>query len=525
MIYEFYEFHLNTDTHELTRDGLVQKIEPQVFSLLRLLIENQHRLLTRRELIEQIWDGRAISDMALSCSIKNARKAIGDDGKNQTMIKTIHGKGFRFIAQAKRTDCFSPMSVINSDTESATQTTESVSLENGRPTVLVLPFTSQLATEHLPVLPDGFAQDIILGLSRLRWLKIIARASAFQVKDQLHAPEILIEKTGANYCLSGAIENRGNRLVLMIELTNLIDSSIIWMDRIECGLDDIHQLRSDVVNKVIATLEVQISAQEAKYAQLQSPENLDAWSSYHLALDHMYRFSEYDNQFATKLFQRAIKLEPRFARAHAGLSFTHFQSAFNRYTGIDIKASAIKARSSAERSVELDRFDPFANFVMGRSCWLDGRPEDCLPWVERAVEINPNYSHGYYVQGLAALMSNQADDSHNDASMAISISPLDPFLYAFYGLRVFSYIAQGNYRDAHIWAGRAASQPNAVPAMDLIALAACSLAESDEDSHYWASRARQRMQVIDKGYFFRALPFSEGKTREKIRLALAKYGF
>ncbi len=361
-----------------------------------------------------------------------------------------------------------------------------------------------------------------MGLSRLRWLKIVARASAFQFKDQHCEPDILIKKTGATYCLTGTIERSGQKLFLTIELSNLLDRSVIWIDRIEGRIDDIHQLRSDVVNKVIGTLEIQVSAQEAKYARLKSPENLDAWSAYHLALERVYRFTEHDNAAAIQLFERAVRLEPTFARAHAGLSFAQFQNAFKRYAGVDITSTAKIVRASAERSIELDRLDPFANYVMGRSCWLDGEPKDCLPWIERAVAINPNYAHGYYVQGLAALMSNQSDDSEFEASMAISISPLDPYLFGFYGIRAFSHIAQGSYQDAYVWANLSARQPNAAPVMDLVALAASSLGGSDQDVRYWAARVRQQKPTIDSDYFFRALPFQEGKIHERIRLALAK---
>ncbi|MEK6195509.1 MAG: hypothetical protein N2F24_14935 [Deltaproteobacteria bacterium] len=344
-----------------------------------------------------------------------------------------------------------------------------------------------------------------------------------ELRDQQKKQDILIKKTGATYCLTGTIENSGKKLVLTIELSSLLDRSVLWIDRIEGRIDDIHQLRSDVVNKVIGTLEIHVSAQEAKYARLKSPENLDAWSAYHLALEHVYRFSEHDNAVAIQLFERAVRLEPTFARAHAGLSFAQFQNAFKRYAGIDVASTVKIVRASAERSIELDRLDPFANFVMGRSCWLDGQPEDCLPWIKRAVAINPNYAHGYYVQGLAALMSNQSENSEPEASMAISISPLDPFLYGFYGIRAFSHIAQGNYQDAYIWADQSARQPNAAPVMDLVALAASSLAGSEQGVQYWVTRIRQQKQVMDGKYFFRALPFQEGKIRNRIRQALAKY--
>src|SRR4029077_8729266 len=139
----------------------------------------------------------------------------------------------------------------------------------------------------------------------------------------------------------------------------------------------------------LTALEIQIPIHEANLARIGAPENLDAWSNYHLGVQHMYRFNRVDNAAATARFHKAIALDPYFARAHAGLSFIHFQTAFMGYTD-DIAGENGRARRSAERAVELDPVDPFVNFTMGRTYWLEGDLESSLGWLERSTTISPH---------------------------------------------------------------------------------------------------------------------------------------
>lgn len=519
MIYQFNGYQLDTEKLELSHSGVVETVEPQVFSLLQLLIENRHKVMSKDQLIELIWQGKPMSDTVVSSRIKSTRKAIGDDGTAQNLIKTIHGRGFRFVGDITTSD------IQTGSTSAAVphqQEIDKASIQNRKPSIIVLPFTCIQSSNELAILPEGFVIDIILGLSRLRWLKVISRASSFQFDSDAQADTVL-SQTGAKYCLSGAIERINNRLILTIELSNMVSQDIIWVERLQGKLDDIHQLRTDIVNKAVATLEVQISTNEAQIAQLTAIENLDAWAAYHLGIAHLYRFTEQDNTKALGLFSRAIRMEPQFARAHAGLSCCQYQSVFNRYSGCDLVLDANEAKKSAERAIELDPLDAFANFAMGRCFWLTGCPEDSLPWLERSLSVNPNFAQAYYAHGLASVMSNNASDAKHDASQAIELSPLDPFLYGFYGVRAFSYIASGDYENARTWANHAARQPGALFMMDLMATIANSLAGQDQEAANWADRARKRKPDITPDYFFRALPFASGLTRERISQALKKY--
>lgn len=520
MIYHFDGFQLDTELVELSHYGNTVDAEPQVFALLQVLIENRHKVLSKDQLIELIWQGRPLSDSVVSSRIKSTRKAIGDDGSAQKLIKTIHGRGFRFVGDISTS---SSHTELTPDSPSPHQKEiDEAAIQNQKPSIIVLPFNYILSSSELAILPEGFVIDIILGLSRLRWLKVISKASSFQFNSKTQSDTIL-SQTGAKYCLSGSIERINNKLTVTIELSNMVSKGVIWIERLEGKLDDIHQLRTDIVNKAVATLEVQISTNEAHIAQLCAIENLDAWAAYHLAIAHLYRFTQIDNAKALGLFTRAIKMLPTFARAYAGLSCCHYQNSFNQYSSCDPVIEAIKSKKNAERAIELDPLDSFANFAMGRCFWLTGVVEDSLPWLERSLSFNPNYAQAYYSHGLASVMTNNAGDAKHGASRAIELSPLDPFLFGFYGVRAFSYIAAQDYENARIWANHGARQPGALFMLDLIASIANSLAGYDHEAAYWATRARKRRPDLSSDYFFRALPFIQGLTRERISQALKKH--
>ncbi|TDG13439.1 transcriptional regulator [Seongchinamella unica] len=518
MIASFGNYRLDTDNYLLLEDNKPVEVEPQVFAVLQTLIDNRHRVVTKQDLIDAIWNGRIMSDAAISSRIKSARQAIGDDGRAQRVIKTVHGVGFRFIAEVNVTA--SPGGNFRLAGPGA-HATERV--DDERPSILVLPF-SQTGNSAPSILPQGLAHDIITGLSRLRWLKVISRSSAFKLSSSEEDLQRLLALTTVRYCLSGFVDTAGRQAHFSFELTDLQSGAIILADHIAMSRDQVNEVRTDITRRITSILEIQISEHEAQRAQLKSTENLDAWEAYHLATAHLYRFTAKDNEKATALFRHAVQLEPRFARAHAGLSAAEFQNAFNMYAGIDRNQAVQNAVQSAERSIELDRLDPLANFVMGRSHWLRGETEHSIAWLERALSLNPNYAHGYYAHGLASLMTSNERRGYDNAEHAVSLSPLDPFLYGFYGIKAFSYLADEDLENARVWAEKAALQPEAIVVMDMLAAAICEMNSDLLAARKWMERGKNRRADIDSDYFFEALPFGQGNIRSLITSSLMRLG-
>ena len=516
MVVTFDKFRLDTNTYQLFEDDRLIEVEPQVFSVLQVLIENRHRVVSKDDLINHVWRGRVMSDAAISSRIKSARQAIGDNGRAQRLIKTIHGIGFRFIGSVDATPS-NQQSLIaqNSVDHSETDAT------NTRPSILILPFETS-GNEPISILPMGLAHDLITGLSRLRWLKVISRFSAFRIADGSTDLQSLCKLTSIRYCLSGFLSYEGNQVRINFELTDLQNDATLLADQYALPSDQVNEIRADITKRLVSALELQISEHEAQRAQLKSAENLDAWEAYHLATAHLYRFTATDNQKATELFKRATKLEPQFARGHAGLSAAEFQNAFNLYSGINRTTAVNNAIRSAECSIELDRLDPLANFVMGRCHWLRDETELSIPWLERALSLNPNYAHGYYAHGLASLMTNNDRRVYKNSDQAISLSPLDPFLYGFYGIKAFSYLADEDIVQARIWAEKAAIQPEAIVVMDLLAAAVCEMDQDLPAAKKWIARSKQRNPNISSEFFFSALPFAQGQIRSLISSSLKR---
>jgi TolB-like protein/DNA-binding winged helix-turn-helix (wHTH) protein len=526
MIYAFGQFELDLATVELRAGGQVVEVEPQVFALLALLVENRERLVSKDEIIEKVWDGRVVTDAAVASRVKTARQALGDDGKSQQFIRTIHGQGYRFVAKARAlANPTAPLlpAIAPNCTDPALADMVNRLDRMSRPSLAVLPFRYVAGDERYSALASALPDELITDLARLRWLLVTARGSSFR----LRAPEAdfgdIGRLLGVRYCLSGSVEVYGERLVILVDLVDTSDGAVIWADRFSGRIDDVHTMREQIRSQVLTALEIRIPLHEASLARLATVENLDAWSAYHLGLQHLYRFHRLDNSAAMNLFQRAVKMDATFARANAGLSFVHFQSAFMHYTD-DIAGAISNARRFAERGLELDPLDPFVNFTMGRTYWLEGDLDSSVGWLERATDISPHYAQGIYARAWTEALSGKASESRAHVDLAMSLSPLDPLHYAMLATRAFTHMASNEDAQAAQWAERAARAPGAHVLIGLIAGAAHTLANDTVRAAYWADNVRERNDALTREVFFRSFPMND-PMRTRLDGALSQMGF
>jgi TolB-like protein len=502
MIYQFGPFELDLATVELRATGEARKVEPQVFALLALLIENRDRLVSKEEIIEKVWEGRAVTDAALSSRVKSARQAIGDDGQSQRLIKTVHGKGFRFVGEVKTfRGRVTGESLIEPGATTPVQPLEKIT----RPSVAVLPFRLVGNDPRYAAFAHALPDELITELSRLRWLFVTARGSSFRLRASDAEIVDIGRMLGVRYCLSGAIELSDRRLALTVELTDTLDGGIVWAERFAGQIGDVHSIREEIHSRVVTALDIRIPLHEAARARLSVSENLDAWSAYHLGLQHLYRFNRGDNTAAERLFQHALRLDPGFARAHAGLSFVHFQTAFMHYTS-DVDGEARMARRFAERGVELDPLDPFVNFTMGRTFWLAGDLDSSLGWLERATTVSPNYAQGIYARAWTEALAGQASESRRHVDLAMRLSPIDPLYYAMLGTRAFTHMVLQEDAAAADWGERAARSPGAHVLIAMIATAAHELNGNRARASVWAANVRERNNTLTREEFCRAVP-------------------
>jgi len=527
MIYQFGPFELDLATVELRANGSARTLEPQVFALLALLLENRDRLVSKDEIIEKVWDGRAVSDAALASRVKSARQALGDDGSAQRFIKTVHRRGLRFVAPVRAVRGSAPHADFDSGDPCDAQNVGVLvrQLERlSRPSLAVLPFRMLGDQGRYAALATALPEELITELSRLRWLFVTARGSSFRVCAANVAFSDIGRLLDVRYCLLGTIEISGQRLAVNVELIDTRDERIVWADRFSGRIDDIHSMREEIRARVLMALDLRIPMHEAALARLTVPDDLDAWSAYHLGLQHIYRFNRADNVAAAHLFQHAITLDPCFARAHAGLSFVHFQTAFMRYTE-DVAGEARAARRSAERGLELDALDPFVNFTMGRTYWLEGDLDSSLSWLERATSISPNYAQGIYARAWTEALAGYASEGRTHVDLAMRLSPIDPLYYAMMATRAFTHMVVGDDSQAADWAERGARAPGAHVLIAMIAAVAQSLKGDAERAARWAANVRERNATLGRDDFLRAFPIRSDSMRSRVLDALRRLGF
>ena len=516
MAWIFGDFRLDPERFELFCGAELVRLEPQVLALLCLLVRHHDRMVTKDEIVEKIWNGQSVSDASISSRIRSARQAVGDDGHHQTTIRTVHGRGFRFVAEVVET--------APAQAAKATAPPETNSPLTGRPSIAILPFRPLAMTPELAILADAIPSEIIQALSRLRWLAVIARGSSFRFRKPDPDLELIATALGARYVLSGIIEANVSRLAVTLELSDASTNEVIWGDRLGAPLDAIDDLRSRVVAHLVTALDVYIPLNEARSSQMAALETLDAWANYHLGLQHLYRFTTNDNQRAKGLFERAVMLDPHFARAHAGLSFTSFLEAF-LHLGPHLKEATRAARHHAERGLELDSLDPFANFTMGRSHWLTDDLDAAAEWLARATTLNPNYAQGFYSSAMTSMLTGNLAATEVGLDTALQLSPLDPLLYGMHGVRSQMFIQSGDYAAAARWGDRAAATPGAHYLIAMIAMVANGLAGRHDTAARWRQTVRQRKPDASAAHYFASFPTRDIVSRSLIADELCRHGF
>ena len=516
MAWTFGDFRLDAERFDLRRGSNPVLAEPQVISLLVHLVKHRSRMVTKDELANAVWPGRAVSDASIASRIRSARKAVGDDGDSQSVIRTVHGRGFRFVADVVQSH---PATAGDLDPDR-----DHVTRHSSRPSIAILPFRPLAMPPDRAILADAIPDEIIQALSRLRWLAVIARGSSFRFRQTDADIALVATALGVRYVLSGSIETRGSDLTVTLELADSSNQEVIWGDRLDAPIDGIDDLRARIVAHLVAALEIYIPLNEAQAARLCRVDRLDAWANYHLGLHHLYRFTASDTVRAQALFERAVAMDPQFARAHAGLSFTSFLDAF-LHLGPDIGAATRAARQHAERGLELDPLDPFVNFTMGRSHWLTDEPETALDWLNRATSLNPNYAQGFYASAMTSMLIGNGPATETGLDKALLLSPLDPLLYGFHGVRAQMLMQTGDLDAAARYADKAASTPGAHYLIAMIALAANSLAGRSNQASRWKQEVLRRSAKASAAHYFAAFPTRDTASRNRIAAVLAQHGF
>jgi TolB-like protein/Flp pilus assembly protein TadD len=429
---------LDSGLRELTCDGTAVPLQPQVFDLLLYLVAQRERVVSKDDLISRVWGDRIVSDSALNSRINAARRALGDDGETQRLIRTIPRKGFRFVGEVLEQATASP--------PPADATPATARATPDRPAIAVLAFENISDDPEQEYFGDGISEDILTALSKQRWFLVIARNSSFTYKGRAVHVRQIAEELGVRYIVEGSVRKADNRVRITAQLNDATTGSHLWAERYDRELVDVFAVQDEITNAIVAAIEPQIHAAENFRAHRKQPASLDAWDLLMRALSHYWRVTRQDHLAAQALLEQAIGIDPNYGQALSVLAASHM---FGVHLGwAELAAAAPVAERAALAAVRADHEDAWAHTALGSVYFSTRRLDDALSELERALALNPNFSlaQGYYA--LALSYAGRSKDSYEAAQKAIRLSPRDPSLAIYYGIAGYARFTERNYSEA-----------------------------------------------------------------------------
>jgi TolB-like protein len=497
-------------------------IEPQVFDLLVLLLENRDRVVSKDDLIDSVWGGRIVSYSTLTSRINAARKALGDSGGEQRLIRTVARKGLRFVGEVRTRPAAAPAPVPDAPADEATNQPRAGALPLDRPVIAVLPFVNMSIDPEQEYFADGLSEDLIMALSKLRWFFVISRNSSFTYKHKTVPMKQIAEELGARYVVEGSVRKGGDRVRITAQLSDVTTGTHIWAERFDRKISDVLSVQDEITEAIVAAVEPQLYAAEGFRARRKPPDSMDAWDLVIRALSHLWRVTSEDNVVAQALLEKAVSIDPNYGQALGVLAACH---AFSGYMGWEDPATSVPiAERRALAAIRADGEDPWAHFALGYVYVYARRFDDALAEFELALRLNPSFSlaQGYY--GLALSFAGRWEEGNIAARRALRLSPRDPFSPMYCAVASYTHFIGRDYEEAMRLAREAIRQHADYAAAHRLLTAAAAMAGHDEVAKGALQALRRVQPDISLGWIARQVPIKQATEQQHYLEALRRAG-
>ena len=420
MQFSFADHTLDIARRELRRGAEPIALEPQVFDLLAYLVQSRDRVVSKDDLIATVWGGRIVSDATLSSRIYAARKALGDSGEEQKLIRTVARKGLRFVAAVSTQPLRSGAGACRPSRRPTSEPSPALPLPD-RPAIAVLPFTNMSGDPEQEYFSDGISEDIIAALSKLRWFFVIARNSSFVYKGQAVLIRQVAKELGVRYVVEGSVRRAADRVRITVQLNDAATGGQIWSERYDRDLADVFALQDEITAAIVASIEPQLYAAENVRARRKPPDSLDAWELVMRALSHYWRVTRDDASTAHDLLEQAIAIDPHYGQALGLLAASHAFSAYMGWT--DMAAPSRDAEAAATAAVRADSEDPWAHHALGCVHVLARRWDDALARVRAGAEPQSEFLAGAGLPGRRAVAVRPLRGGHRGREPCAAAEP------------------------------------------------------------------------------------------------------
>jgi TolB-like protein len=421
-VYRFDRFVLDLDRGTLLGDdGSEVALRPKAFAMLQYFVENAERLIDRDELMRAVWPDVIVSEDSVSQCIAEIRRAL--DGDGQRLLRTVQRRGYRFagpIAKEGHGDVLvavprPPAPTLSEDTQHAPDTVEP-------PAIAVLPFQNMSGDAEQDYFADGMVEDIITGLSRIRWLRVIARNSTFIYKGRAVDIKQVGHDLGARYVLEGSVRRSDDVVRITAQLINAIDGAHLWAEHYDEPLKDVFALQDKIAIAVAGVIEPTLQAAEAVRSTERSTHDLTAYDlylrGYAIALSSSARFGE-----ALELMEQAIARDDEYGPALSFASICYFRLVFDGRSD-DPAADEQKSVELARRALRVAPDDPAVMAQAANVLLYFGEDAQTMTaLVDRAMTFSPSFARGWYISGTIRVWTGQTEEGIRHIEKALSFSP------------------------------------------------------------------------------------------------------
>jgi len=486
VFFRFGDHALDIERRELRRGTELIALEPKVFDLLIYLVRNRGRVVSKDDLIQGVWGGRIVSDSALTTRLNAARKAVGDSGAAQCVIRTVQRKGVRFVGEVSEAgEPAAPVEVALAATEPPTAP---------RLSIVVLPFVNLSDDPEQQYFADGITGDLTTDLSRIPDMLVISRNTAFTYRNKPIDTKQIGRELGVRYVLEGEVQRSGNRVRVTAQLIDAETDAHLWAERFAGDAGDLFALQDEITNRIGVALDLEL-VDAAAARPTESPDTRD-----YILRGRAARLkppSRENRAEAVSLFERAWALDQESVAAQSWLAIELTARALDFMT--DTAAADIeRAESLAERALAASPRNPLAHFAKGQVLRAQDRYDEAIPEYDTVIALSRNWANAYSHLGWCKFVTGSIEEVIPAQERAIRLSPRDPQIGLFYFRIGFAHLLQSRIAEAIVWCEKAR---NATPAHPLFrALLASAYALKGEIERAGAELAEARRLVVDNRY-------------------------
>jgi TolB-like protein len=459
-VYQFGPFRLDPGVGILFRGAEPTLLGHRAVALLQVLLAQPGTPISKDVLIDAAWSGLVVEESNLTVQIAALRRVLAAETGGDRWIETLPRRGYRYVGPAVVTR--------GPDAEAVQQTARMLPLPEA-PSVAVLPFSNLSGDPEQGYFADGMVDDIITGLSRIKWLFVIARNSSFTYRGRTIDMKQVGRELGVRYVLEGSVRKISDRVRINAQLIDAVTGVHVWAERYDRKFEDIFALQDEISLSVVGAIEPSLRQAEVERVKRKRPDSLDAYDLVLRAQPDIYSGMPERSAKALSFLERALALAPTYSLAH-GFAAMGYHNRFLR-AGLreeDRAASIRHARAAIANGQDDALALTFAGFSIGMDAHDRGAAFTAF---EAALAISPSSALAYILGSVIFSWTGQAERAIEWAERGMRLSPFDPWAFAAYGSFALGHFVLGRYEPA-VHAAYRAVQSNPGHSINYVLLAA-----------------------------------------------------